>query len=260
MKEKVEFVENSQIAFKGTVNGIIGSYIYNIIIAVFFSIVANSIIVGQNTDMAQEELSILSENYYINNFSVLATCLASVATLVTSIIIMKFSRFKELCKKAINSKTILYGIVGFFAILLFQFVFNIFHGLIGLDSSGNSNQDSVVSLILNNPFFGFILVVVLSPLVEEITYRYFLFGGLKKKKKWVAYVVSAFIFMFMHSISSFSEYGLSEELLKDFLYLPGYLTSGLILCCIYDKSENLGSSYIAHMLNNLLAFLGAILL
>lgn len=260
MKEKVEFVENSQIAFKGTVNGIIGSYIYNIVIAVFFSIMASTIIVGQNPDLGQEELNVLADEYYTNNFAVLASCLGSLATLFVAIAIMKFDKFKEICKKAINSKTILYGIVGLLIILIYQYAFNFFNLLIGLDSSGNSNQDSTVQLIQNNPILGFSLVVILAPIVEEITYRYFLFGGLKKKKKWVAYVVSAFIFMFMHSISSFSEYGLSEELLKDFLYLPGYLTSGLILCCIYDESENLGSSYIAHMLNNLLAFLGAILL
>ena len=261
MNEKVEFVENSQIAFKGTVNGIIGSYIYNVIIAVFFSILASTIIAGQNPNIAQDELSVLSEDYYINHFSVFATILGSIVTLITSIVIMKFSKFKKLCKKAINSKTILYGVAGFFSIIIFQLIFNIFHSLIGLDSSGNSNQDSVVSLILNSPFLGFMLVVILSPLVEEIIYRYFLFGGLrKKKKKWVAYGVASIIFMFMHSISSFTEYGFSEKLLTEFLYLPGYLTSGLILCYVYDKSENLGSSYIAHMINNLLAFLGAILL
>lgn len=261
MNEKVEFVENSQIAFKGTINGIIGSYIYNVIIAVFFSIVASTIVAGQNTGMGQEELSLLAEDYYVSKFSILATCLGSVVTLVTSIIIMKFSKFKEICKKAINSKSVLYGVAGFFAIIMFQLIFNVFHSFIGLDSSGNSNQDSVVNLILNNPLLGFALVVVLSPIVEEIVYRYFLFGGLvKSKKKWVAYVVASLIFMFMHSISSFTEYGFSKELLMEFLYLPGYLTSGLILCYVYDKSENLGSSYIAHTLNNLLAFLGAILL
>ena len=261
MNEKVEFVENSQIAFKGTVNGIIGSYIYNIIIALFFSIAASTIIAGQNPNIAQEELSILSENYYVDNFSVLATCLGSIATLVTSIFIMKFTKFKEICKKAINSKTVLYGVVGVLAILIFQLAFKGFNYLIGLDSSGNSNQDSVVELILSKPFLGFLLVVLLSPVVEEIIYRYFLFGGLRnKKKKWIAYVVASLIFMFMHSISSFIEYGLSKELLVDLLYLPGYLTSGLILCYVYDKSENLGSSYIAHTINNLLAFLAAILL
>ena len=109
MNEKVEFVENSQIAFKGTVNGIIGSYIYNVIIAVFFSILASTIIAGQNPNIAQDELSVLSEDYYINHFSVLATILGSIVTLITSIVIMKFSKFKELCKKAINSKTIFLG-------------------------------------------------------------------------------------------------------------------------------------------------------
>ena len=84
--------------------------------------------------------------------------------------------------------------------------------------------------------------------------------GIAKKKKWIGYVISGIVFAFMHSVSSFIEFGLSKDLLIDLLYLPPYLFSGLALCYLYDKSDNLGSGFIAHMLNNLISFLGVICL
>ena len=47
----------------------------------------------------------------------------------------------------------------------------------------------------NNAFFGFLSVVVFAPIVEELTYRYSLFGGVVRKKKWLAYVVSGVVFV-----------------------------------------------------------------
>ena len=117
-----------------------------------------------------------------------------------------------------------------------------------------------MSLIKNNALLGFLSVCVFAPIVEEITYRYCVFGGVARKKKWLAYLVSGLIFALMHFISSVMEFGFGKELLMECIYIPPYLFSGLALCYLYDKSANLGSSIIAHFINNLISFLGIVFL
>ena len=67
--------------------------------------------------------------------------------------------------------------------------------------------------------------------------------------------------MLMHSVASFVSVGeFNREFLIELIYLPPYLISGILLCYAYDKTDNLGSSMIAHSLNNLVSFLGIVLL
>ena len=154
-----------------------------------------------------------------------------------------------------------YGFIGFLCIIGFSIIYNnAITDIFNLGDAGNSNQENVILMIKSNLFLGFLAVVILAPIAEELTYRYCLFGGVYRKNKKLAYFIAAFVFMFMHSVSSFLTYGFTKELLTEFLYLPPYLFSGVVLCYIYDKSDSLGSSALAHMLNNLLSFLAVVLL
>ena len=88
-----------------------------------------------------------------------------------------------------------------------------------------------------------------------------MFGGLCKYKKIVAYVVTAFVFMAMHGISSYGQAGgFNKEFLIELVYLPPYLFSGLALAYVYDKTNNIGSSTLAHIINNLISFLAIVCL
>jgi len=170
-----------------------------------------------------------------------------------------YQQLDEICKKAINSTTLKYGGIGVLCIIGFSIVYNSsIISIFNLGDSGNANQEGVVELIKSNAFLGFLSVVILAPIVEELTYRYCIFGATCKKKKWIGYLISSIVFMAMHSLSSFLSYGFSKQLLTEMLYLPPYLFSGLALCYLYDKTDNLGSSFIAHLLNNLISFLAIV--
>ena len=262
MEEREGFVENSKVAFRGIANGIFGSFIYELIISIFISIMVTTTVASKNPGATEEELDILVNKTFDSfPFSLIISCLASAVVLGVFIAIIKFSKFKELCKKAISFKSLKYGFIGGLCIMGFSILYNSsIISIFNLEGSGNANQEGVVELIKSNLLLGFLSVVVLAPLVEELTYRYCLFGEFSKKKKWFGYLVAGIIFMIMHSISSFISYGFSKDLLVDFLYLPPYLFSGLALCYVYDKSNNLGSSFLAHMFNNLISFLGIVCL
>lgn len=261
-EERVGFVENSKIAVKGVVNGIIGSFIYELLLSVFISIMVSFAVASKNSGATKETLESLTEQALeAFPFSILVSCIGSIITLIVFAIIIKFDKFKEIFVKLINLQTLKYGAIGALCIMGFSIFYNSFVSTIfELGNTGNANQENVVELIKSNLFLGFLSVVILAPIVEELTYRYCLFGGTCKKRKWVGYLISGIVFAFMHSISSFLEYGLSKELLMDFLFLPPYLFSGLALCYLYDKSSNLGSSFVAHLLNNLISFLGIVCL
>ncbi len=260
--DKDAFIKDSRLSLLGVGNGIIGSLIYEIIISLFFSLIITSIVASGNPGATQEQLEgLVNEKFDSFPFSLIISILSYAVTIIVFIVILKWDRIKDILKKFINGKTLLYGFLTALCIMFFSAFYNsIIISVFDLDGNGNANQEGVIEMIKSGPLLAFLSVVILAPFVEELTYRYCLFGGLKSKSKLLAYLVSAFVFMFMHSLSSFLTIGeFNKELLMEMLYLPPYLFSGLALCFVYDKTENLGSSFIGHMLNNLVAFLGVIL-
>ena len=261
--EREGFINNSKMAVKGVLNGILGMYLYELIISLFVSFVVAYVVSVNNPSASGEQLQGIVDNVFASfPFAILISCLVNVVILVVFVLIIKFDKFKEICKKAFNSKAIKYGCLTALCVMGFSIVYNFFVVLIfDLDSVGNANQEIVVSMISSQPFLGFLSVVILAPIVEELTFRFCMFGGLYNRNKKLAYIVSGVIFMFMHSIASFSSAsGFNKEFLIELIYLPPYLFSGLALCYCYDKTDNIGTSFIAHALNNLISFLSIICL
>ena len=215
MEEREGFVENSKVAFKGIANGIFGSFVYELIISVIVTIMITTNVTNRNPGATEEELNTLVNMAFDSfPFSLIISCLSSLAVLVVFIVIIKFSKFKELCKKAISFKSLKYGFICGLCIMGFSILYNSsIITIFNLEDAGNANQEGVIVLIKENVILGFLSVVVLAPLVEELTYRYCLFGEMAKKKKWVGYLISGIVFMLMHSVSSFISYGFSKELL-----------------------------------------------
>ena len=260
---KEGFINDSKMAFKGTLNGILGAFIYELIISFIVSFVVTYIVTINNPSLESAGLEkLIADTYSSFPFAMLISLLGSVTTLIMFVVIFKPNRFKEICLKAINNKTLKYGAIGALCIIGFSIVYNsALVSILRLDSAGNANQENVVSLIMSQPILGFLSVVLLAPAVEEFTFRYSLFGGVYKKSKKLAYFASGLIFMLMHSISSFSAAsGFNKDFLIELLYLPPYLFSGLALCYVYDKTNNVGASFVAHLLNNLISFLSIIMI
>ncbi len=261
MEDREGFVENSKVAAKGIINGIFGSFVYELLLTILVSLVITTIITSQNPGLLEEEITSLANKVFDSfPFSLVISCVSSLITLVVFAVIIGSKRFIGIVKKLISKETLKYGIIGAIAIMGFSIFYNsVISSVFNIDT-GNANQENVVAFIKNNAFFGFLSVVVFAPIVEELTYRYCLFGAISKRKKWMAYVVSGVVFALMHCVSSVLEYGFTKELLIEFLYVPPYLFSGLALCYLYDRTNNLGSSFIAHLLNNLVSFIGIVFL
>lgn len=140
------------------------------------------------------------------------------------------------------------------AMIAFSYVYNFLLLIFNVDvSGGNANQSNVLALIKSNAFLSFITMVIMAPILEEITYRYFLFGGIAKyNRKW-AIVISGFIFMCVHAVASFTQD--VDNIFRELLLLPPYMFSGVALAYAYDKSESLATSTIIHALNNLISFI-----
>lgn len=263
MEEREGFVKDSKVAFKGVLNGILGSVLYQLIILLLVSAVITFSVGSRNPDASSTELETLVNQVY-NSFpvSILISCLTSIATLIVFVVIIKYDTFKELCRKAFNLKVLKYGCLCALCIMGVSILYNgLIEVIFNLEEGGNANQENVVALIKSNALLGFLSVVILAPIVEELTYRYCIFGGLIKYKKWMAYAVAGIVFMAMHGISSYMEAGaFNNAFLKELIYLPPYLFSGLALAYVYDRTNNIGTSALAHALNNLVSFLAIVCL
>lgn len=261
--EKENFIKDSKMAIKGVINGIIGSFVYEIILALLVLIVVTNVVNSTNTIVDQDQLNVLvGEVYNKYPLDIMVSCVSSIVVLGVFVYVLGFNKIKEIFKKAFNKKTLKWGLAIGVSLISVSIIYNsIIIELFNLETVGNENQNNVINLIGSSSILGFLSVVVLAPIVEELTFRYCMFGGLYTKNKKVAYIVSASIFMFMHAIASLlGAKGLNLAFLQELLYLPPYLISGLLLCYAYDKTDNLGSSIIAHALNNLVSFLSIVLL
>lgn len=157
-----------------------------------------------------------------------------------------FAQFKG-CKPWI------WAAVGFAGILAVNMISNVIN--YAFDIGSNTNQTSINDLVLHSPFPMFLMVVLCGPICEEITYRAGLMDLIGTKKKWVGLVVSALIFGFIHFDWTCFFAGNSSLILVEFINLPVYILSGLILGFVYYKSGRLSSSMLAHIAVNLFSYL-----
>ncbi len=148
-------------------------------------------------------------------------------------------------------RTYLYGI-GFGLLAIFTSIaYNGILSFIFPDLGSNDNQNAVEAVIKIHPLLSLIWIPFLGPIVEEFTYRFGLFNALSKINRIFAYVVVSLIFGLIHF--NFFAPNIAVELLN----LPPYIISGLIFSYIYDR-ENLATSIVAHVTNNLVSYLAMI--
>jgi len=93
------------------------------------------------------------------------------------------------------------------------------------------------------------LAIVLAPIVEELLFRGALYGGLRKKSKVLAYLVSTLLFAFLHILSFLSLIPTTTLFLMMLLYIP----SGIALAWAYEKSGSIWTPILLHALMNFIA-------
>lgn len=238
--KKSVILDDTKIAAIGSVNGIL---FYDILWPYCAMLIMHLLFLNNYQNL-------VNTRYYF--MSLILMIISSLLTLTASIIIAKPNKLaKAYGKIKFSHLKLIFGCLG--AMILFSYVYNFALLTFGVDiSGGNANQSNVILLIKENALLSFIAMVVLAPILEEITYRYFLFGGFAKfDRKW-AIVISGFIFMCVHAVASFTQD--VDNIFREILLLPPYMFSGMVLAYGYDKSENLAVSTSIHALNNLFSF------
>lgn len=193
------------------------------------------------------------ENLFI---SVLGQCIAGILTVVGM-----FFAVKKIAKnviKGFNFKSLLKGLAYALLVFIVSILIGLFEQIVLKAGDSNANQDSLNTLLISRPVIGIFFTVLLAPLIEELIFRFFIFGSIKKKKVWLAYVVSGVSFGLIHFISTLSEYLANHDtsvLLGDLKTLPGYIVAGLLFCYVYDKTKKISCSVFAHMAYNLIVTL-----
>ncbi len=167
---------------------------------------------------------------------------------VIILLIIYNKMFKEKIKDYKENFSDYFGIslkywgIGFLVLIISNLILNtfIFNGNIA------TNETEVRSFISSNLVIGFISVVFLAPLVEEMIFRF----GIRKvtgKTKFFP-LISALCFGLPHALT-----GITSPL--ELLYVIPYGALGYAFGCIYNKTDNILCSTSMHMLHNLVSFL-----
>ena len=144
------------------------------------------------------------------------------------------------------------AIAGYIAIIVFNVTYNIILQLIGVKISDNANENSIQEIVKIYPILSIIIFGVIGPICEELTYRVGLFSALKRVHIALAYTVTIIVFALIHF--DFTSANMANELLN----LPYYLFAATVFSVLYHKF-GFASSLSAHITNNVLSFLTAII-
>ena len=113
----------------------------------------------------------------------------------------------------------------------------------------NANQEGIINLTTAYPFLMFIIVCLIGPVCEELTYRVGLYSFLRRINKYLAFAVTVIVFALIHF--DFAAQG--DDLINELWALPTYLVSGFVLTLAYEH-RGPACSIIAHALYNSIAF------
>ena len=104
-----------------------------------------------------------------------------------------------------------------------------------------------------SPTATIVIVVVLMPVVEEMLFRGFFYGGLRRSSRVLAWVASVIPFA-VYSVWQFTfSYGVVD--LRYLLLAVRYLPAGLALTWCYDRGGSVWAAIFLHMALNALTLL-----
>ena len=159
---------------------------------------------------------------------------------------------KNFIKPFKSFDTYVFGVIAFVIMYAVSTGYGNFVVPSDVDTSGN--QQLVISITLANPLLSIIVLGILGPLCEELTYRVGLFGFLRRWNRVLAYLIGTFFFAIIHFdlevILEIIQYQDFSGLIRELWNFPSYLIGGIGLVATYDLF-GFGASSLAHMLNNL---------
>ena len=200
--------------------------------------------------------SLLANFYYHNNIVVatIAQILAYVLLLLVLGIVYRkrltqdFKNFKkEYIKVALKN-----WIIGLGVMFICNIIVSSFSGDIATNEEANRN------LIALYPVSSAITMIFVGPLVEEITFR----ASFKKAfSKWYTFaIVTSLIFGAAHISNFFVLLSQGTFNLQELLYLFPYSALGFFFAKAFYETDNIYTSYFAHMFHNALCVILLLLL
>ena len=240
-RDEKAFVKNDKIALLGCVNGIL---LYTLVWASLVKLVMMLILGDYYKTFVTEQKSLAL---------LICMCFAIILTTITSVIIAKPESIHNSLKK-IKKADIKFMFTSLGAMFAFNLVYNLILITLKVDiTGGNTNQMEILDRMTANVPLAFFTMVLLAPGCEEITYRYFLYGGISKYNRKLAIIISGFVFMLVHATFDFQA-GVNQ-VLRELILLPPYMFSGMVLAYAYDKKESLLIPIAIHALNNGFSFI-----
>jgi len=143
--------------------------------------------------------------------------------------------------------------LGFLLYLLLINVIAVSEQLIGIQQE-NLNDTSISGMAMQDYGKTFALAVFLAPLVEEPLFRGMLFGSVRSRNRWCAYILTVLLFGLYHIWQLVA-------VLKDLSYLLliiDYIPGGLVLCWVYDRTSCIWTPIALHMFINYLGMLSLV--
>ena len=161
--------------------------------------------------------------------------------------------FDPLCERplrVLGEVLVCYG-----AMLLFDLAVNGMLMLL-LGEGENPNNAAVVDMAVETGGPIAALAIFLAPLVEEIIFRAGLFGGLRRRNRAAAYVLSIAAFALYH-VWSYAWYSRDPMML---LYALQYVPISYLLCRCYERTNSVWGNILLHMLVNFISLKALLLL
>lgn len=111
------------------------------------------------------------------------------------------------------------------------------------------NNDEVAALAGQDFRRMVAVAVIMAPLVEECLFRGVVFGSLRKKNRFLAYLISVLLFSLYHVWQYAAAYGEARYLLSALQYVP--VSVALTYC--YDRTQSIWPPVAFHMFINALS-------
>ena len=166
-------------------------------------------------------------------YFVLLTLGAILATGIMMYLVKKDQKFSFEKTTDLNHN-LQWVILGTIGAIVLQYGIGFIDQLIFHTSTHSQNTMQLLLMVKTYPYY-FIYVLICAPIMEEIVFRRLFFGNLIKPTNiYIAAIISALLFAFMH---------------QDTRFLV-YVAMGLWFSFIYYKSENIYASAGSHILMN----------
>lgn len=118
----------------------------------------------------------------------------------------------------------------------------------------NPNSQEIENEVKQNSGAMLAVAVVMAPILEETLFRGVVFGSIRKKSRFLAYLVSTLLFAFYH-LWQYLFYSFDWRLL---LYLLEYLPGSIALAWCYERGRSIWASVFLHMAINFISLYAVI--